>query len=71
MNGWNSPQKRTKVKRTQWGRLAALVFLLLLGPSAVLYWAVVIADIPLFAEATDKVPASTPPNGNRPAAATP
>ena len=43
-------QKRTKVKRTQWGRLAALVFLLLLGPSAVLYWAVVIADIPLFAE---------------------
>lgn len=47
-------QKRTKVRRTQWGRLAALVFLLLLGPSAVLYWAVVIADIPLFADSADK-----------------
>jgi curved DNA-binding protein CbpA len=57
-------QKRTKVKHTQWGRLAALVFLLLLGPSAVLYWAVVIADIPLFAESVDKVAASAPPKDN-------
>jgi cytoskeletal protein RodZ len=47
--------KREKVKRTQWGRLAALVFLLLLGPSAVLYWAVVVADIPFFAESVDKI----------------
>ena len=52
--------KREKVKRTQWGRLAALVFLLLLGPSAVLYWAVVIADIPLFADSADKVAATSP-----------
>jgi len=47
--------KREKVKRTQWGRLAALVFLLLIGPSAVLYWAVIIADIPLFADHVDKI----------------
>jgi hypothetical protein len=52
--------KREKVKRTQWGRLAALVFLLLLGPSAVLYWAVVIADIPLFADNVDKVAGTSP-----------
>jgi cytoskeletal protein RodZ len=52
--------KREKVKRTQWGRLAALVFLLLLGPSAVLYWAVVIADIPLFADSVDKVTGTSP-----------
>ena len=52
--------KREKVKRTQWGRLAALVFLLLLGPSAVLYWAVVIADIPLFADSVDKVAGTNP-----------
>lgn len=54
-------ETRTKVKRTQWGRLAALVFLLLLGPSAVLYWAIVIADIPLFADNAEKIGASTPP----------
>jgi curved DNA-binding protein CbpA len=54
-------EKRTKVRRTQWGRLAALVFLLLLGPSAVLYWAVVIADIPLFTDSADKIAASDPP----------
>lgn len=53
-------QKREKVKRTQWGRLAALVFLLLLGPSAVLYWAVVIADIPLFSESTEKPAVANP-----------
>ena len=53
--------KREKVKRTQWGRLAALVFLLLLGPSAVLYWAVVIADIPLFADSADKATDTSPP----------
>jgi DnaJ domain len=54
-------QKRTRVKRTQWGRLAALVFLLLIGPSAVLYWAVVIADIPMFAGGGDKIEALNPP----------
>ena len=52
--------KREKVKRTQWGRLAALVFLLFLGPSAVLYWAVVIADIPLFADSVDKITGTNP-----------
>lgn len=52
--------KHEKVKRTQWGRLAALVFLLLLGPSAVLYWAVVIADIPLFADSVDKIAGTSP-----------
>ncbi|WP_170937279.1 DnaJ domain-containing protein [Rhodomicrobium sp. R_RK_3] len=54
-NEWLSfSDKREKAKRTQWGRLAAMVFLLLLGPSAALYWVVVVADIAVFDSAGDR-----------------
>lgn len=46
--------RREKAKRTQWGRLAAMVGLLLLGPTAVLYWIIFIEDISVFDSARDR-----------------
>lgn len=46
-NEWLSfAQKRQRSRLMQWSRLAALTAVLLLGPSALLYWAIAIADLP-------------------------
>lgn len=46
-NEWLSfAQKRERSKIMQWSRLAALTMVLLLGPSALLYWAIAVADLP-------------------------
>jgi DnaJ-domain-containing protein 1 len=53
-------EQRKSIKRIQWGRLAALIVVLLLGPSAILFWIAVPRDIAVVQAPVELPPPLTP-----------
>jgi DnaJ-domain-containing protein 1 len=53
-------ERQKNFKRVQWGRLIALIFVLLLGPSAVLFWLAIPRDIAVVQSADPAIPAPAP-----------